>query len=50
MTPYEVTYVVGPYKSSVVVQADDAEDARAKARAQGMIPKGGQIVAVETRE
>jgi hypothetical protein len=50
MSPFEVTYKVGKYQNTVIVQAEHRPDVYFKVRELKLIPEDAQIVAVETRE
>lgn len=49
MSPFEITYTVGKYTNSVIVQADSDEGARAVAFKWFLIPQGAEITKVEQR-
>lgn len=50
MPPYEITYKLGKYESSLIIQAPDEREARFRAVEAGLIPQGATITSVELRE
>jgi hypothetical protein len=48
--PFEVTYKLGKYVNTVIVQAEHRPDVYFKVRELELIPEEAQIVAVKTRE
>lgn len=47
MKPYEISYKLGNYQSSVVVQAVSADEAAHKARERGYIPRLAGVLSVK---
>jgi hypothetical protein len=49
MIPFEITYRVGVYHNSIIIQAEDEADAKELVGDRHLIPEGGVIVRVEAR-
>jgi hypothetical protein len=49
MEPYEVTYKVGKYQNTLLVQAEDQGDAEAMVWKWNLIPRDAEITKVERR-
>jgi hypothetical protein len=49
MPAYEVTYKVGRYENTIILQADSLDGVRTALSDQGLLPQGGEIISVKLR-